>query len=392
MVRPASSPLRSNRVTGRSSHRATGPPSSAGLGVQHRRASARRSRPSRWPAATSRPAPAGSRPAGRTPGSPAAACGAAAWATGRGRTSTARPVRPARPGARSDQTASTPISRTFSAPASASRLSVSATPGRHTSKASTSYSGRAAASAAVASPTPEPISTTSGASRPNQRRSEKPGLVDRLVRDHPALVVLGPRRGLGRREPVAAPGVAEHLPHPAAVRGQPLVRAGGGDALVHAVHCLGVVGCTGGAHGGCATFNERALTSASRWPHGARATFGSSGETARHRQVREASPWHARTFSRRSSRLASAVTVMRTATATAGQVAQPAAAGPARARAATADVDGDHASRGRARGSAPSLSVRSNRGGPLARKVSQPADGLLRPRRTQRRWSARRRR
>ena len=52
---------------------------------------------------------------------------------------------------------------------------MSATPGRQTSKASTSYAGRPAASAAVASPTPEPISTISGASRPNHRASENPG-------------------------------------------------------------------------------------------------------------------------------------------------------------------------------------------------------------------------
>ena len=48
-------------------------------------------------------------------------------------------------------------------------------PGRHTSSASTLWSGRAAASTAVASPTPEPISTISGASRPNQRDQSKSG-------------------------------------------------------------------------------------------------------------------------------------------------------------------------------------------------------------------------
>ena len=42
-----------------------------------------------------------------------------------------------------------------------------ATPGRHTSSATMSYAGRCAARAAVASPTPEPISTMIGASRPN---------------------------------------------------------------------------------------------------------------------------------------------------------------------------------------------------------------------------------
>ncbi len=75
----------------------------------------------------------------------------------------------------SDQTASTPQIRTLSAPASAQRARVSATPGRHTSKASTSWSGRAAASAAVASPTPDPISTISGASRPNHDDQANPG-------------------------------------------------------------------------------------------------------------------------------------------------------------------------------------------------------------------------
>ena len=48
-------------------------------------------------------------------------------------------------------------------------------PGRQTSKASTSYDGRVGARAAVASPTPEPISTIIGASRPNQSDQRKPG-------------------------------------------------------------------------------------------------------------------------------------------------------------------------------------------------------------------------
>ena len=50
-----------------------------------------------------------------------------------------------------------------------------ATPGRHTSKARTSYDGRAAAIAATDSPFPEPISTTSGASRPNHRAGTNDG-------------------------------------------------------------------------------------------------------------------------------------------------------------------------------------------------------------------------
>ena len=60
-------------------------------------------------------------------------------------------------------------------PASATRPSPSAIPGIHTSSARTSYDGRAAASAAVDSPIPDPTSTTSGASRPNQVRKAKPG-------------------------------------------------------------------------------------------------------------------------------------------------------------------------------------------------------------------------
>ena len=173
-----------------------------------------------------------------------------------------------------DQTASTPISRTLSAPASASRHRVSATPGRHTSKASTSYAGRAAASAAVASPTPEPISTISGASRPNQSASENPGsstassgITQRSWCAAQAAAWLG-------REPVAAPGVGEHLPHPATVLGQPVVRPGGPDALVH----VPMVGASVGALAKTQrrpTFNERALTLgltiASRCPGNVRA-------------------------------------------------------------------------------------------------------------------------
>ncbi len=60
-------------------------------------------------------------------------------------------------------------------PSRPSRCSVSATPGRQTSKASTSYVGRAAASGTVASPTPDPISTTSGACRPNQDATSTSG-------------------------------------------------------------------------------------------------------------------------------------------------------------------------------------------------------------------------
>ncbi len=75
----------------------------------------------------------------------------------------------------SDQTASTMHSRTLVTSASASRPRVSATPGRQTSKATTSTSGRVAARATVASPMPDPISTASGASRPNASAQEKPG-------------------------------------------------------------------------------------------------------------------------------------------------------------------------------------------------------------------------
>ena len=50
-----------------------------------------------------------------------------------------------------------------------------ATPGRHTSTATMSYAGRCAASTAVASPTPEPISTISGAERPNTSRQLNEG-------------------------------------------------------------------------------------------------------------------------------------------------------------------------------------------------------------------------
>ena len=65
---------------------------------------------------------------------PAGACGAASWATGRGRTSRARAIAPGANRCRIDHTASTEISRTLSTPACSSRHSVSATPGRQTSK------------------------------------------------------------------------------------------------------------------------------------------------------------------------------------------------------------------------------------------------------------------
>ena len=65
-----------------------------GLIAERRRASARRSLASRWPAATRRPVlQPGWPPGRRTPGRSAAACGAGPWATGRGRRSRARPAR-----------------------------------------------------------------------------------------------------------------------------------------------------------------------------------------------------------------------------------------------------------------------------------------------------------
>ena len=66
--------------------------------VQDAAGSPRRSRPSRWPAASAPGTSAGRRPGRRTPAGSAAACGAGPWARGRGRTSTAR--RPTRSGSR----------------------------------------------------------------------------------------------------------------------------------------------------------------------------------------------------------------------------------------------------------------------------------------------------
>ena len=56
------------------------------------------------------------------------------------------------------------------------------------------------------------------------------GLVDGVVRDPPLPRVRVPGLLLARREPAAAPRVGQHLPHPAAVLGQPLVRTGRPDA------------------------------------------------------------------------------------------------------------------------------------------------------------------
>ena len=174
IVRPAARPLRSNLVTGRSSHRGTTPPGAAARRPAPR-PSARRSRPSPWPAATWRRGPAATPRGPRTPGSPGGACGAASCARGRGRTSRARPARPDRSGAPSTRPRRPSRTARWSRPSRPPAASASAMPGRQTSRASTSYAARAGARAAVASPMPEPISTTSGASRPNQSRHRNPG-------------------------------------------------------------------------------------------------------------------------------------------------------------------------------------------------------------------------
>ena len=199
-----------------------------------RRASGRRSRPSRWPAATRRPARGARRRARRWPASPDGACGAWSCATGRGRRSRARRGWPGAIRFSSVQTASTEQNRTLSAPASATRHSESAMPGSHTSRARTLWSGRAAARTAVASPMPDPISRISGASRPKRSASEKSAPVDRLLRDHPVRLVRGPRLGLARGEPAAAARVGEDLAHPAPVLGELVVRAG----RAYVVHAL----------------------------------------------------------------------------------------------------------------------------------------------------------
>ena len=134
----------------------TTPPVRAGLGVEHRRASGRRSRPSRWRAATCPRAPAARRPARRTARPPDVACGAGSWATGRGRTSRARPASRARRGSRPPTPRRPSRTARSSPPAAATSARDAATPGRQTSSASTSYAGRAAASTPVASPTPGP--------------------------------------------------------------------------------------------------------------------------------------------------------------------------------------------------------------------------------------------
>ena len=153
------------------------------------RPSARRSRPSRWPAATRHRAPAGSRPARTKSGVTSRRLWCFFLCQGSGKNVQSAARLPGSTRCSIDQTASTLSSRTLDRPASPTRPRVSATPGRQTSNARTSWSGRAAASATVDSPMPEPISTISGAVRPNMPASEKPGLVDRLVGEPPALGV-----------------------------------------------------------------------------------------------------------------------------------------------------------------------------------------------------------
>ena len=62
------------------------------------------------------------------------------------------------------------------------------------------------------------------------------GLVDVLVRDHPARGVGVPGLLLGRGEPAAPAGVAQHLTHATAVLGELLVRPRGRDLVGLVVH------------------------------------------------------------------------------------------------------------------------------------------------------------
>ena len=97
---------------------------------------------------------------------------------------------------------------------------------------STLTSGRAAASAAVASPTPQPISTTRGASRSNQSPTRKPGS---------SVAASGIHHSSRRRShasawvtrPAPAAGVGQHLRQAAAVVRQPRVRSRGPHGLGH---------------------------------------------------------------------------------------------------------------------------------------------------------------
>ena len=88
------------------------------------------------------------------------------WARGRGRTSRPRSARRAGISRVRAATASTGATRTFVTPSRAARATRAATAGSKTSNASTSISGRACAIGTRESPGPQPISTTTGATRP----------------------------------------------------------------------------------------------------------------------------------------------------------------------------------------------------------------------------------
>ena len=196
------------------------------LGVEHARPSGRRSRPSRWPAATPRPGASRSAPARRT----RAVTRRRLWwrvlchGSGKNVQSSAR-----WPGATRCSTAQTASTRAQADVLDAGvreRREGRGDPGppdlegQHVVRRAASRQ-----SATVASPTPEPISTTSGASRPNQSARSNPGrstassgiTQSALWASHAACW-----RGVSR---LPAAGVAEHLPDPAPVRRS----AGGAD-------------------------------------------------------------------------------------------------------------------------------------------------------------------
>ena len=238
MSRPAAMPLRSNLVTGRSAQRSTDPAARAAARRRGPRPSARRSRPSRSPAATRRRARAAARPGSRSRRDQAALVvprlvpGVGEEDPEPGQAAGVDQVLERPDGVDAQHPHVGQARRRRSGRGCRRRPDATPRTPRRRGRAAS------AASSTVDSPMPEPISTISGASRPNMPGQREAGLVDRLVGQPPPLGVRRPGLLLARREPAAPPGVRQHLAHPAAVVGQLVVRAGRSDAFVVHGHYL----------------------------------------------------------------------------------------------------------------------------------------------------------
>ena len=215
--RPTARPLRSNFVTGRSAQRSTTPPVEPGLGVEHL---------AHLPAYAAQSVASRHRPPGRaelaTSGerrrTPAGACGAASWATGRGRTSRARPrSRPEQVLQRPDRVDAEQTARCGPGVGQQARASPRRPGATPPGPARPPRAGGGQRGGRLPHAGADLHDQRRLAAEP--RRQREPGLVDRLVGDHPARWCASQPACCSRREPAPAAGVGQHLPDPAAVLG-----------------------------------------------------------------------------------------------------------------------------------------------------------------------------